>query len=243
MSKVTANNIKHPLHCVDYLREQAKADSKREFVARGANAERCPSCLMATFACYCAARTPQKSACEITLLYHYTEIHKPTNSGRLIADLFPHNTQAYIWSRTEPSAALLERLNTYKDSSIILFPETHKRLELASHQASLPNSEQPLHVILLDATWRLASKMLHQSRWLDAIPTFAISEHIQRSFKVRHAKHENQFATAEVMAMLLAQAGEPAPSHALATYYQTFNEHSLISRKRNSRTTPSSTKL
>lgn len=229
--------LKHPQHCVDKLREQAKQHSQRAFVARGANTTRCPSCLMADFACFCHLRTAQDSPILFTLLYHYTEIHKPTNSGRLIADLFPEHTQAYIWSRTEPEQALLERINHSNQRSIILYPETEKRLILETHTNMLPdtgaiNTELPLHVIVLDATWRLASKMLHQSRWLDAIPTFAISDDTQRSFKVRHAKHENQFATAEVVAMLLAQAGYAEQSHALANYYQIFNEHSLISRRR-----------
>ena len=229
------NSPKHPPHCVDLLREHAKQNSQRAFVARGANAERCPSCLMATFACFCEKRVTQTSAIHITLLYHYTEIHKPTNSGRLIADLFPEQTQAFLWSRVSPEPTLLARLSDLKQQSIILYPETDRRLASHQHLTHLPNPspEAPLHVIVLDATWRLASKMLHQSRWLDDIPTFAISDAAQRSFKVRHAKHDNQFATAEVMAMLLAQAGEHQPSEALANYYQAFNEHSVISRKRN----------
>lgn len=225
---------KHPAHCVDLLREKAKHNSQRAFIARGANAERCPSCLMASFACFCSQRTLEHSNVHITLLYHYTEIHKPTNSGRLIADLFPEQTHAYLWSRTDPEPELLERLDQLKTHSLILYPETDRRLANHQHLTTLPtpSAAHPLHVIVLDATWRLASKMLHQSRWLDDIPTFAISDDVQRSFNVRHAKHEHQFATAEVMAMLLAQAGEMQQSDALASYYQTFNQHSLISRKR-----------
>ncbi|MBM6550334.1 tRNA-uridine aminocarboxypropyltransferase [Marinomonas ostreistagni] len=228
------NHLKHPLHCVDNLRQQAKQNSQRAFVARGANAERCPSCLMAQFACYCDQRQVQSCDIEITLLYHYTEIHKPTNSGRLIADLFPEQTQAYLWSRTEPDPGLLKRIETFKERSLVLYPATERRLEQGRHLEALPNAsaEDPLHIIVLDATWRLASKMLHQSRWLDPLATFAISDDTQRSFKVRHAKHDNQFATAEVMAMLLAQAGLTSQSQVLAQYYQTFNEHSLMSRKR-----------
>lgn len=226
--------LKHPQHSVDRLRQQAREDSQRKFIARGANTKRCPTCLMAEFACYCDQRRPMQSNIEITLLYHYTEIHKPTNSGRLIADLFPEQTQAYIWSRKAPEDELLRRLEQYSDSSVILFPKTEKRTQTQQHLEQLPttNKQNPLHIIILDATWRLASKMLHQSHWLNDIPTFAISDDTQRSFKVRHATHDNQFATAEVMAMLLSQAEQPQHSDALAKYYQIFNHHSLWSRKR-----------
>ncbi|MCO4785531.1 tRNA-uridine aminocarboxypropyltransferase [Marinomonas atlantica] len=223
---------KHQPHCVDKLREVAKQNSQRAFIARGANAERCPCCLMASFACFCDQRTLQTSPVNFTLLFHYTEIHKPTNSGRLIADLFPEQTKAFIWSRTTPDDELLNHLDNFKGRNIILFPDTEKRIELNKDLERPSSLETPINVIILDATWRLASKMLHQSRWLDDIPTFAISDDAQRSFKVRHAKHDNQFATAEVVAMLLAQANAETQSAALANYYRVFNDHSMWSRKR-----------
>ncbi|SBT19087.1 DTW domain protein [Marinomonas gallaica] len=223
---------KHPLHCVDQLREAAKQNSQRAFIARGANAERCPCCLMASFACFCDQRTPHTSPINFTLLFHYTEIHKPTNSGRLIADLFPEQTKAFIWSRTTPDQELLDHLDLFRGKSIILFPDTEKRTALNKDLERPTSLETPINVIILDATWRLASKMLHQSRWLDDIPIFAVSDDAQRSFKVRHAKHDNQFATAEVVAMLLAQANAETQSTALANYYRVFNDHSMWSRRR-----------
>ncbi|CUB04038.1 tRNA-uridine aminocarboxypropyltransferase [Marinomonas fungiae] len=232
--------LKHPPHCVDHLREFAKEGSRREFIARGANAERCPSCLMATFACFCDQRKTMQSPLHFTLLYHCTEIHKPTNSGRLIADLFPQQTDAYLWSRTAPNDLLLERLKSFSGNNIILFPSTEKRENAGTHLHDLPplDLDTPLNVIVLDATWRLASKMLHQSRWLDDFSTFAINEEAIRSFKVRHAKHDNQFATAEVVAMLLAQANAIQQSQALAHYYHVFNNHSMWSRHRQKTLTP-----
>ena len=224
--------FKHPKHCVDILRESAKIGSQREFVARGANTSRCPSCLMSEFACFCDHRQTSNTAIQFTLLFHYTEIHKPTNSGRLIADLFPNQTQAFIWSRTSPCEPLTKRIAKYQSNSIILYPETQRRLETQRHIEKLNHSNTPLHVIVLDATWRLASKMLHQSRWLDDIPTLGISEDIQKTFMVRQAKHDHQFATAEVVAMLMAQANEPQQGKLLEDYYQIFNHHSLWSRKR-----------
>ena len=225
--------LKHPQHCVDLLREEAKQASQRAFVARGSNTTRCPSCLMAAFACFCNQRVTSQSNTLFTLLYHYTEIHKPTNSGRLIADLFPNQTNAHIWSRTEPSQALLDQIEAHQKNTIILYPATEQRLSKDRHLESLAELGAPRHVIILDATWRLASKMLHQSRWLDVIPTFAINEDVQRTFMVRQAKHEQQFATAEVVAMLLAETGERQQSQQLADYYQVFNTRSVMSRQRN----------
>lgn len=233
------NNRNHAAHCVDNLRELSRQDSKRTFTARGANTPRCQTCLMADFACFCGQRpTNLGTKTHFTLVYHCTEIHKPTNSGRLIADLFPNNTEAFLWSRTEPNQQLLDRLNQFEGRNLILFPDTERRNQDPLHRDVNCSSSTELNIIILDATWRLASKMLHQSRWLDKIPTLAINEQTQRTFSVRHAKHDNQYATAEVVAMLLAQFNEEKQSEALTTYYNVFNQHCLWSRQRHLTPTP-----
>ena len=229
--KVTPNK-----HCVDILREQCKSDSMRPFIARGSNAIRCPHCLMAEFACFCHNRENQASPIEFILLFHRDEIHKPTNSGRLIADLFPNDTQAYLWSRTEPSQALLEHIESKQGNCTILFPNTETaQIQKRQQRSVAPSSNQGAgkHTfIILDGTWKQASKMFHQSEWLKDIPHFEINSEAQRSFLVRHSSHQMQFATAEVTAMLLDTLGHSEHSQRLLNYYQAFNEHCLISRKR-----------
>ncbi|MGB0782507.1 MAG: tRNA-uridine aminocarboxypropyltransferase [Marinomonas sp.] len=222
-------------HCVDQLREACKATSKRPFIARGANAVRCDHCLMAEFACFCHHRKATSSPVDFILLYHRDEIHKPTNSGRLIADLFPNNTQAFLWSRTEPIEALLQTLSQKRNRCTVLFPNTEtaqrQSRPLRAH-TELVDAIQEHTFIILDGTWKQASKMFHQSEWLKNIPHFEISSEAQRSFLVRHSSHDMQFATAEVTAMLLDALGYHSESQRLISYYQTFNQHCLLSRHR-----------
>ncbi|ETX11888.1 hypothetical protein MUS1_08075 [Marinomonas ushuaiensis DSM 15871] len=227
-------------HCVDTLREQCKLQSMRPFIARGSNAIRCSHCLMAEFACFCHLRESNDSPINFILLFHRNEIHKPTNSGRLIADLFPDDTQAYLWSRTEPQQDLLDHLKSQQGTCTLLFPHT----ETAQAQNRQPRTEfadvygnNKKHTfIILDGTWKQASKMFHQSEWLKDIPHFEINSEAQRSFLVRHSHHKMQFATAEVTAMLLDSLGHNIASQKLFNYYQAFNEHCLASRKRGSKT-------
>lgn len=223
-------------HCVDALRAQCKTDAMRPFIARGAKAVRCSHCLMAEFACFCHLRESQASPIEFILVYHRDEIHKPTNSGRLIADLFPDDTQAYLWSRTDPQQALLDHIKSKEGNCTILFPNTETAQTQKRQQRSLAppdNQGDEKHTfIILDGTWKQASKMFHQSEWLKDIPHFEINSEAQRSFLVRHSSHEMQFATAEVTAMLLDTLGHSEHSQRLLNYYQAFNEHCMISRKR-----------
>lgn len=226
----------HTQHCVDILRAQCKAKSKRPFLARGINVIRCSNCLMAEFACFCHLRAQQACPVEFILLFHRDEIHKPTNSGRLIADLFPNDTKAYVWSRTAPSDELIQHLNRKKEQCTVLFPHTDTAQSQNRKQRVLltpiQHENQKHCFIILDGTWKQASKMFHQSEWLKHIPHFELSSAAQRSFLVRHASHDMQFATAEVTAMLLHTLGHESQSQQLLHYYQTFNERCLISRKR-----------
>lgn len=223
-------------HCVDVLREQCELESMRPFIARGSNAIRCTHCSMADFACFCHLRESNDSPVDFILLFHRDEIHKPTNSGRLIADLFPSNTQAYLWSRTEPQQALLDHLKNQQGNCTLLFPNTETAQAQNRPQRTIfpkVNGNNKRHTfIVLDGTWKQASKMFHQSKWLKKIPHFEINKEVQRSFLVRHSRHQMQFATAEVTAMLFDALGHNTEGQKLLNYYQAFNEHCLASRKR-----------
>ncbi|TDO99779.1 tRNA-uridine aminocarboxypropyltransferase [Marinomonas balearica] len=228
--------MKHTPHTVDILREHCTSLSRRPFLARGSSAIRCSTCLMAENACFCLERKATTSPINFILLYHRDEIFKPTNSGRLIADLFPEQTQAYLWSRTEPDIKLLDHISNLQGKVTILYPETERRTLnktiIESEKASFFERRAEHTFIVLDGTWKQASKMLHQSRWLDSIPTLAINEASQRTFLVRHSGHDMQFATAEVVSMLLSQLELTEQSDQLLHYYQTFNRQCLKSRKR-----------
>lgn len=223
-------------HCVDVLREQCKSASMRPFIARGSKAIRCSHCLMAEFACFCHLRENNDSPVDFILLFHRDEIHKPTNSGRLIADLFPDNTQAFLWSRTDPQQDLLNYLSNLQGNCTLLFPNTETaQTQNRQQRTAFPevNKNSQKHTfIILDGTWKQASKMFHQSEWLKDIPHFEINSEAQRSFLVRHSQHKMQFATAEVTAMLLDSLGYSTASQKLLNYYQAFNAHCLASRKR-----------
>lgn len=53
-----------------------------------------------------------------------TEPMKPSNTGRLIADILP-DTAAFQWSRTEPPQALLELVQHPDYQPIVVFPASY----------------------------------------------------------------------------------------------------------------------
>lgn len=214
------------------LRERCLADSTREFLARGKSVIRCDSCQLAAFACICQWQTKLESQVEFVLLLHRNEVFKPTNTGRLIADLLPSKTHAFCWSRTEPDRALIELLADENRQCFIVFPADTPGAKNKSRAvfSEIPQSSKINTFILLDATWKQSGRMFHLSRWLENIPCVSLPQGALRGYAVRKSHQDDYLSTAEAAALCLQLAGELKNSEILLDYFQLFNEHYLATR-------------
>ncbi len=214
------------------LRERCLADSTKEFLARGKSVVRCESCQLAAYACICNWQPHLKSNVEFVLLLHRIEVFKPTNTGRLIADLLPASTHAFCWSRTEPEQALLDLLSDEKRQCFIVFPADTPGAKTKPRAVftEIPANEKIKTFILLDATWKQSGRMFHLSRWLEHLPCVSLPEGALRGYAVRKSHQDDYLSTAEAAALCLQLAGEQANSEILLDYFQLFNEHYLATR-------------
>ena len=214
------------------LRAQRVMESTREFLARGKSVVRCEHCQLAVFACICPWRPELKARCEFVLLMHRDEVFKPTNTGRLIADLLPQQTHAFCWSRTEPVQELVDLLGDPQRRCVIVFPADAN--EAGSKPRALmtefPDDGRITTFILLDGTWKQSGRMFHLSRWLDAIPCVVLPEALVRGYAVRKSHQEHYLSTAEAAGLCLEMAGEVRAANALQDYFQLFNLHYLATR-------------
>ncbi|RYY77339.1 MAG: DTW domain-containing protein [Gammaproteobacteria bacterium] len=214
------------------LLERCKAQSTREFLARGKSVIRCDRCQLATFACICDWQPQLNCDAEFVLLLHRDEVFKPTNTGRLIADLFPSQTHAYCWSRTEPEQALMDLLNDKTRQCFIVYPANLTDLEAKPRKIFLeiPANEKLKTFILLDATWKQSGRMYHLSRWLENVPCIALPEGSLRGYAVRKSHQDNYLSTAEAASLCLQMVNDKKNSEILLDYFQLFNEHYLATR-------------
>lgn len=214
------------------LRERCIAESTTEFSARGKSVIRCEHCQLAVYACICMWQPQLDSSVEFVLLLHRIEIFKPTNTGRLIADLLPTQTHAFCWSRTEPEQILLDLLRDEKRQCFIVFPADTPEAKAKSREVftELPNNKKIKTFILLDATWKQSGRMFHLSRWLEHVPCISLPEGVLRGYAVRKSHQDDYFSTAEAAALCLQMAGEQKNSEILLDYFQLFNEHYLSTR-------------
>ncbi len=214
------------------LRERRLLESTREFLARGKSVQRCDSCQLADYACVCEWKLNLHSCCEFVLLMHRNEVFKPTNTGRLIADIFPQQTHVFCWSRTEPDTRLLEMLNDDRRRCLIVFPveAAESAANTRTVVSSFPDDEKINTFILLDGTWKQSGRMFHLSRWLEDIACVALPDTSLRRYAVRKSHHDNYVSTAEAAVLCLEMVNEHNSSQVLLDYFQLFNQHYLATR-------------
>ncbi len=220
-------------HSLEALRDHCLSIATRPFKARGSIIKRCGACMMGTNSCICQWRRSLSCQLEFILIMHRKEVLKPTNTGRLIADTFPHNTQAFLWDRTEPSSDLLNAINDPSKNIMVLFPST-TALPLTSYMSSQQTQkhDKPMTIVLLDGTWKQASKMMRLSPWLQHLSHAAITiEALPSVDFIRKAQGTEQLSTAQAAAYSLMNVGELQAGEALHHYFTIFNEHCKATRR------------
>ncbi|WP_439135172.1 tRNA-uridine aminocarboxypropyltransferase [Pseudomaricurvus sp.] len=224
-------------HCVDRLRAFCESQSTRTFNARGIALKRCSQCLLGLSTCICHYRKPGQSGIEFILLMHRDEVYKPTNTGRLIADLYPQQTHAFAWDRTRPPDELLELIADPRRHCQLVFPPREGDDRIVESQPGFNMSEGSIAtVILLDGTWKQARKMYSQSQWLKQLPLLNLESAIQTlagelgHYKLRQACESGRLATAEAGALCLSAADDSANARKLLDYFTVFNEHYVAAR-------------
>jgi len=159
-----------------------------------------------------------------------TEVLKPSNTGRLIADLIP-DTFAFLWSRTESNPELLAVLNDPQWQPFIVFPEQYvddAAREVVTDEVKCHLGKRPLF-IMLDGSWREARKIFRKSPYLSTFPVVSFTpdkiagSEINSRYQLRIASSENQLATAEVAARVLAMTGEFKNAKLLDLWFDVFS--------------------
>ncbi|TGE84444.1 DTW domain-containing protein [Pseudoalteromonas sp. KS88] len=216
------------------LRAQQISESRREFNARGGKMDRCEQCLIAKHYCICDGTEQAQCDAAVCMLMYHNESFKPSNTGRLIAEIVPDN-YAFRWDRTEPDEKLLTLLNDPQYQPIVIFPasDVENTSRVITQVQAQPN-KRPLF-IFLDGTWREAKKMIRKSPYLDDLPVLSISAEKLSDYRLRVAPHDHQLGTAEVAIMVLALAGENDAATKLEKHFMKFRDAYLLGKRNKGR--------
>lgn len=213
------------INTVHILRKQQLALSTKDFRARGYKVKRCEECLIPVNKCICAQRPRIKSHCAFCMVMYKNEYYKPSNTGKLIADVIPDN-YAFRWDRVTPEPALIALLANPSYAPILVFPQQYAQAERCIDSPkdvrAVAQGKTPLFV-MLDGTWREASKMF-KSPSFATLPVLGILPEKGSSYQLREAAHEHQLCTAEVAIEVLKMAEDKLAARALAEYFHQFKK-------------------
>ena len=165
-------------------------------------------------------------------MYH-NESFKPSNTGRLIAEIVPDN-HAFRWDRTSPDPALLALLSNEQYQPFVIFPAEDVETDRVVTQVEPVAGKTPLF-IFLDGTWREAKKMIRKSPYLDNLPVLSITAQKLSDYRLRVAPHAHQLGTAEVAIMVLALANEVDASTKLEQHFIKFRDAYLLGKRNKGR--------
>lgn len=232
------------MHAVHQLHQFRQSLSTTTYKARGQRVIRCDLCRLAKQYCICAIAPQHNNVVTnagFLLLMYDTEVLKPSNTGKLIADLIP-DTFAFLWSRTTKDEALLELINDDKWQPFVVFPQEYadNSRQVFNKEVVCDNGKRPLF-IMLDGSWREAKKMFRKSPYLDKFPvvSFDPNQPLHKNNVLNHEKYspvgndsrytvrkttlEHQFSTAEVAARVLEMSGEKSNGQLLDLWFDVFN--------------------
>lgn len=216
------------MNVVNQLRQLQLQQSTQAFKARGSQITRCDQCLQAKAYCLCTWQLYLQSSIDFILLMHPKEPYKTSNTGRLIAAMFPDNTEAFMWSRTDLPARFFDMLEDSNRHPVLLYPPNDSQLA----PTNIVPSKKKTTVIILDGTWKQAARMAKLSPYLQNIPRVSLDINGVQSFDyLRQSQHKAQLSTAQAAACLLNQAGEKANGFALAHYATLLNHHTRCARE------------
>lgn len=213
------------------LRQRELAKTTKPFNARGSKVIRCDGCLLPKADCLCA-NIPAPSARSAVLLLMYTgECYKPSNTGRLIADVAAES-YAFVWDRTQPDPALLQLLQRQDLAPVVVFPHEYASAErcISTIPSELQTGSKKPLFIMLDGTWREAKKMFSKSPYLDQFPVLGINPTVASGYKLREAAHLHQLCTAEVGIEVLKLAGDEQAAADLSQYFQVFRRQYMAGK-------------
>jgi DTW domain-containing protein YfiP len=213
------------------LRAQELAKATRVFNARGSKVKRCEYCLLPRAECVCAAKPNIASNSAFCFIMYTGECYKPSNTGRIIADVIADN-HAFVWDRTKPDAAMLALLGDARYAPIVVFPQQYAQPERCINSplelTSVQSGKIPLFV-MLDGTWREAKKMF-KSPYLVNLPVLGIQPEQASGYKLREAAHLHQLCTAEVAVEVLKLSNDNAAAEALTEYFAVFRRAYIVGK-------------
>jgi DTW domain-containing protein YfiP len=187
--------------------------------------DRCPRCGLHLRSCLCACLEPLALATRVIVLRHRRELHKPTNSGRLVPLTLVHSEVRTFGARDVAldTAGLVDPAR----HSLLLYPSTDSR-ELTRSELSAG----PITLIVPDADWRRAFKFVAREPTLLGVQRVHLPSGPPSTYRLRRHSDPRFLATFEAIARALGILEGPDVQTRLEHVFRLMVERTLYSRGR-----------
>jgi len=162
---------------------------------------RCPRCLFRPEDCLCPEIPRLAPAVEILLVRHASEIPRTTNSGRWAALALA----APILDYGRPGTEAIDEAPLREPGTWVLFP---------SAAPTGLGAERPRRLVVLDASWTQARRMIQRVPALRAMPRLSLPPPPPRQ-RLRAPPRQGGMSTIEALARALERLGDGEAARAL----------------------------
>lgn len=137
---------------------------------------------------------------KITLLTHFKELPKPSNTGRLVLEVLGEAAEQIRWDRLTPPAKLVQEIE--QGGVALVYPGVPG--EPASDLGGIRQ------VIIIDGTWHEARKIHQRSPYLQQVPRVTLQPQQPSRYNLRKNQKEAGLCTAECVIEILRIIGNQA---------------------------------
>lgn len=196
-------------------------------------AGRCERCGLHVPLCLCNQFPSVESSAALVVVRHIDELHKPTNTGRWLADMVQGAVLTPYGQREPPfDATALERPDV---RSCVLFPREDATVLDAEGLARLRAALAPgqrLGFVLLDGTWHQCSRMSRRVPVVRDLPCVALPPGPPSRWGVRTQHHEHGLCSFEAGMRLVSLVDGPRRAAPLQAIFHELAARMLFMKGR-----------
>jgi len=149
---------------------------------------------------------------KITLLTHFKEFEKRSNTGRLVVDVLGNAAEQVCWDRMNPPPRLIEEIEA--GGVALVYPGA-----VDGNDGDVSDITQ---FIIIDGTWHEARKIHQRSPYLQKIRRICLNTGETSRYNLRKNQKESGLCTAECVIEVLRLAGNSAEADRLEEQFLAF---------------------
>ena len=149
---------------------------------------------------------------KITLLTHFKEFEKRSNTGRLVVDVLGSSAEQVRWDRMNPPSRLVEEIEA--GCVALVYPGAADE-----NEGDLSGITQ---FIIIDGTWHEARKIHQRSPYLQNVRRIGLATGKKSVYNLRKNQKEAGLCTAECVIEVLRLSGNIAEAELLLERFLSF---------------------